>query len=121
MMRMFWNTSAAVGLTALLTAMACIGTGQGGTAHAKESPVAIVDPVADATHRHYTGLPEHFEAANVTHDGKLTPAQAKAAGWTRVLRHFDDIDTAHAGFVTEAQIHTYNVAHRHSRKSGSDA
>lgn len=120
-MRTIWNTGAAVGVTVLLTAMACVCTGQGSSAHAQDTPVATVEPVADVTHRHYTGLPEHFEAANVTHDGRLTAAQAKAAGWTRVSRHFDDIDTDHAGFVTEAQIHTYNVAHRHGRKPGGDA
>ncbi len=37
------------------------------------------------------------------------------------MRHFDEIDTAHAGFVTAAQIHAYNVGQRHGRRTSNDA
>jgi hypothetical protein len=47
-----------------------------------------------------------FAAANTTHDGKLTRAQAQA-GMPRVAQHFDEIDTQHAGFVTLAQIEDF--------------
>jgi hypothetical protein len=54
----------------------------------------------------------HFAAANTTHDGHLTRDQALKVDWTRVLHHFDDIDTGHNGWVTVGEIHAYNQSHR---------
>lgn len=51
-------------------------------------------------------LHARFALANTTHDGKLTRQQA-AAGMPMVKRHFDEIDTRHAGYVTLAQIEAY--------------
>ncbi len=131
-MRSIWNAGAAFAVTGLLTTLACFASAPSQPVRAAvlaslaAQPV-MAQPVADMPHRHYSGLQEHFEAANTSHDGKLTPAQAKDAGWSRVARHFDEIDTGHLGFVTEAQIHAYNIAHRHGRKqpgaeaSGADA
>ncbi|RDU97257.1 EF-hand domain-containing protein [Trinickia dinghuensis] len=51
-------------------------------------------------------LHERFARANITHDGKLTRQQA-SAGMPMVARHFNEIDTRHAGFVTLAQIEAY--------------
>lgn len=58
----------------------------------------------------------HFAAANTTHDGHLTRAQAEQSSWTRVLKRFDEIDTDHKGWVSVDQIHAYNKAHRKHRK-----
>ena len=116
-MRLIWNAGAALAVTGLLTTVACFGAAQGQPAHAVGLPFLTAVPIADMPHRHYSGLPEHFTAANTSHDGKLTPMQAREAGWARVVRHFDEIDTGHLGFVTEAQIHAYNVGHHHSRKT----
>ncbi len=41
-----------------------------------------------------------FEAANTTHDGHLTLAQAQAAGLKPIVTNFAAIDTAHRGYVT---------------------
>jgi hypothetical protein len=41
-----------------------------------------------------------FDAANTTHDGHLTLAQAQAAGLKPIAANFAAIDTAHRGYVT---------------------
>ena len=51
-------------------------------------------------------LQTRFANANTTHDGKLTRAQA-AAGMPMVAKHFDQIDTQHAGYVTLRQIEMF--------------
>ena len=61
-------------------------------------------------------LQNRFEAANVTHDGKLTQAQA-ATGMPTVAKNFDLIDTSHRGFVTIDDIRSYNRAKRAARKA----
>ena len=124
-MRLIWNAGAAFAVTGLLTTLACFASAPSQPVRAAAPPSltaqsSTVEQVADMPHRHYSGLQEHFEAANTSHDGKLTPAQAKEAGWSRVARHFDEIDTGHLGFVTEAQIHAYHLAHRHGRKQSGD-
>ena len=120
-MRLIWNAGAAIAVTGLLSLGAAFAAGPVQPARAVSSPHPDIETVADMPHRHYTGLAEHFQAANTSHDGKLTLDQAKQANWKRVVKHFDDIDTDHAGFVTAAQIHAYNVSHRHSRKAPGES
>jgi hypothetical protein len=48
-------------------------------------------------------LQTRFANANTTHDGKLTKQQAEA-GMPMVARHFDEIDTQKAGYITLPQI-----------------
>ena len=48
-------------------------------------------------------LEKRFNAANTTHDGKLTLEQAKA-GMPRVAKNFDKIDTEKNGYVTLPQV-----------------
>ncbi|CAE6801389.1 EF-hand domain-containing protein [Paraburkholderia haematera] len=48
-------------------------------------------------------LQTRFASANTTHDGKLTKEQA-AAGMPMVAKHFDEIDTQKAGYITLPQI-----------------
>lgn len=55
-------------------------------------------------------LQQKFEAADTNHDGKLSRDEAQA-GMPRVAAHFDDIDTAHSGSITLAQIEAYLSAH----------
>ncbi|MGU4701465.1 EF-hand domain-containing protein [Burkholderia cepacia] len=55
-------------------------------------------------------LEARFAAADVDHDGKLTRAEAQA-GMPRVAEHFDEIDSAHAGYVTLAQIEQFAAQH----------
>ena len=47
---------------------------------------------------------EHFDSANITHDGHLTLDQAKAAKWTAVVRRFEKIDADHKGYITAQQL-----------------
>ena len=64
---------------------------------------------------------ERFEAANTTHDGKLTLDQAQAGHMIRVARNFDAIDSAHHGYVTEDDIRAYNRSQRAARKAARAA
>lgn len=51
-------------------------------------------------------LQTRFANANTTHDGKLTREQAQA-GMPMVARHFDEIDTHRAGYLTLPQIEAF--------------
>ncbi len=59
-----------------------------------------------------------FESANVTHDGRLTPDQAQAAGWRPVVKHFQEIDADHKGYVTFQDIKAWQHA-RHAAKAAA--
>jgi hypothetical protein len=61
------------------------------------------------------GPKARFEAANVTHDGRLTQAQAAAAGWHGVAKHFSEIDRDNKGYVTMQDIHAWTEAKRAAR------
>ena len=65
------------------------------------------------------GVEAHFEAANTTHDGHLTRDQAEKADWSRVAKHFDEIDADHRGWITVDQIHAFNRLHRAHRKGAT--
>lgn len=65
------------------------------------------------------GMMARFEAANVTHDGRLTLAQAEEAGWTRIARNFYAIDVQRKGFVTPQDIRAWNRARRAARQGGA--
>lgn len=56
-------------------------------------------------------MEQRFEKANVTHDGHLTEAQAKA-GYPTIVRHFAAIDQDKKGYVTEDDIRAYNKLQR---------
>jgi hypothetical protein len=60
-------------------------------------------------------LQGRFQAANTTHDGKLTRDQA-AAGMPRVAQHFDEIDTQKNGYVTLPQIQAFMRQHAAQRQ-----
>jgi hypothetical protein len=50
-----------------------------------------------------------FYAANTTHDGHLTLAQAQAAGLKPVADHFSEIDTGKRGYVTFYDIQAWHL------------
>ena len=50
-----------------------------------------------------------FYAANTTHDGHLTLAQAKAAGMGPIAEHFTEIDTKHHGYITPYDIEAWRL------------
>ncbi len=51
-------------------------------------------------------LQTRFANANTTHDGKLTKDQA-ASGMPMLAKHFDEIDTQKAGYITLPQIEAF--------------
>ncbi|SIT45462.1 conserved exported hypothetical protein [Paraburkholderia ribeironis] len=51
-------------------------------------------------------LQMRFSNANTTRDGKLTLQQAEA-GMPMVAKHFDEIDTQKAGYITLPQIEAF--------------
>ncbi|MGF6817154.1 hypothetical protein OKW33_004025 [Paraburkholderia atlantica] len=59
-------------------------------------------------------LQTRFSTANTTHDGKLTRDQA-AAGMPMLARHFDEIDTQKAGYITLPQIEAFMQEHAAAR------
>ena len=62
-------------------------------------------------------MQKRFDAANTSHDGKLTLNQAKAAAYTRVANNFDAIDTSKKGYVTVEDIRAYNRAQRAAKRA----
>ncbi len=64
-----------------------------------------------------SGVEARFASANTTHDGHLTKDQVERSDWTRVARHFDEIDTANRGWISVEEIHAFNRMHRGHRKS----
>ncbi|HTJ95216.1 MAG TPA: EF-hand domain-containing protein [Pararobbsia sp.] len=75
---------------------------------------ASASPQSARLQRMAEQLQGRFAAANTTHDGKLTQAQA-LAGMPMVAKHFDEIDVNKAGYVTLAQIETYMQQHAAGR------
>ena len=121
-MRLFLNVSAVVvcGALAGVTALT-----QSAPSRAASVPALAALATADALDghemliRHAGGVEAHFDAANTSHDGHLTKAQAEQSGWGRVSKHFDEIDTDHKGWITVDQIHGFNKSHRKHRKDAA--
>lgn len=55
---------------------------------------------------------QKFEAANTTHDGKLTLQQAQAANLRPLVKNFAAIDREHKGYVTVQDIREWRQARR---------
>ena len=86
------------------------------------SPIAAgardaTPPAGSGSHR----LQARFDAANSTHDGHLTLAQAQAGGMRGVVRHFEQIDLGHKGFVTLGDVRQYARGRRAARMSQTPA
>jgi hypothetical protein len=52
---------------------------------------------------------QRFEAANTTHDGKLTLEQAQAGHMPAIAKHFADIDINHRGYITMDDIRSWHM------------
>ncbi len=63
----------------------------------------------------HMNMRQRFEAANVTHDGRLTREQAEAAGLRGILRNFDQIDMDRKGYVTLQDLRAFAQARRAQR------
>jgi len=60
---------------------------------------------------------ERFEAANTTHDGKLTLEQARAGHLIGIAKFFSQIDSDHKGYVTIQDVHAWMIA-MHAARTG---
>ncbi len=60
---------------------------------------------------------DKFEAANTTHDGHLTLAQAQAGNMPMVAQKFSAIDADHKGYVTLQDVHQFMKARRAARQA----
>ncbi len=60
---------------------------------------------------------QRFEAANTTHDGHLSEAQAQAAHMRGVATHFAEIDSHHRGYITLDEIRAWRAERRAERKA----
>jgi hypothetical protein len=100
----------------ILTLASVIGLAAANPTSAQQAPppMPLAPPApasaTDAPARHIT-VRERFAMANTTHDGKLTPDQAKA-GFPAMARLFDVIDRDHKGFITMDDIKAYYDARR---------
>jgi Ca2+-binding EF-hand superfamily protein len=61
---------------------------------------------------------ERFASADADHDGKLTPAEAKA-GMPMVSKNFQAIDTNGDGFVTKPEILAFMQSRMAARKAAA--
>jgi hypothetical protein len=82
-----------------------------GAAAAQTAPATQAAPVDDSAPAdgHNGKLAQKFAAANTTHDGHLTLAQAQAAGLTPIATNFAAIDTANRGYVTFNQVKAWHL------------
>jgi hypothetical protein len=86
------------------------------TTQAPATSAPATAPAQKAPSHHRMTLQQRFDAANTTHDGKLTKDQAAAANWSYVTRNFAAIDKDKKGYVTVQDIHAFakarHIAHR---------
>lgn len=69
------------------------------------SPAFAQTNTPKPTHARLT-MQQHFDQANVTHDGRLTLDQAQT-GYKTVAKRFDAIDQDKKGYVTIDDIRAY--------------
>ncbi len=86
-------------------------------ASAQDAASPGVQPAAHGRHR----LLDKFEAANTTHDGHLTLAQAQAGEMPMVARNFGAIDADHKGYITLEDIRAFRQARRAVRQGRAPA
>ncbi|MEP6874029.1 MAG: EF-hand domain-containing protein [Burkholderiales bacterium] len=72
---------------------------------------AFAQPDAGRAAQMQAELQKRFVAADANADGQLTRDEANGK-MTMVYKHFDDIDSAHKGVVTLADIRAYAIAQR---------
>jgi hypothetical protein len=92
-----------------------------GTTGAPLASPAVVGPTPAAAKpaappRRGRTLQERFDEANTTHDGHLTPEQARAK-MPAVARDFTEIDKDHKGYVTVDDIRAHAAAQRAARRA----
>ncbi|SDM38732.1 EF-hand domain-containing protein [Polaromonas sp. JS666] len=73
-------------------------------------------PNAGRLEKARTELQKRFDAADTNKDGKLTREEAQAK-MPKVYKNFDAIDTRHSGSISLADIETFLVSKKGSRKA----
>jgi hypothetical protein len=75
-----------------------------------------------AEHHARMTLEKHFTQANLSHNGHLTLHEA-TTGYPQIAKHFDAIDAAHKGYVTEDDIKAWRASRKasHRRSPSADA
>jgi hypothetical protein len=81
------------------------------TAPATPAAAAPAAPSTKTTHTRMTAQ-QRFDAANTTHDGKLTKEQAQAAHMTSTVKNWDAIDKDKKGYVTMDDMKAYAASQR---------
>jgi hypothetical protein len=78
---------------------------------------AVEPPAAEApvAHKARQTAEQHFAKANQAHDGHLTLDEAKG-GYASIVKHFDEIDIDHKGYVTESDIKTWRAIRKTARR-----
>ena len=84
----------------------------GGLAASLTAPLASAQSSMSSTAQGEHGIETKFNAANTTHDGRLTKAQADAGDIRGVSRNFAEIDKDKKGYVTLADIKHWMKARR---------
>jgi hypothetical protein len=88
--------------TGLLAAAALTLTLQGAFANEIWADGAPPQDTAERAAQFKAQIEKRFDAADANRDGKLTRDEAKKM--PRIAQRFDEIDTAHAGYVTKEQV-----------------
>lgn len=95
------------------TLLACVLAFGGAAAHA-QAPA----PDTGRAQRVQDELQKRFAGADANGDGRLTKGEAKGK-MPFVYKHFDEIDAAHSGTVTLADIAAFARTQRAARKPAS--
>lgn len=92
-----------------------------GLTSAAPSSAAPAPAAAARPHQARQTFAQRFEAANTTHDGHLTLAQAQAGHMPSVARDFAAIDKDKHGYITMEDVKAYRAARRAARRSAPAA
>ena len=91
--------------------------GPQGPAAVSPPPAAAAPAPSSTPRRGRRTLAERFDAANTTHDGKLTLAQARAGHMNAVARDFAQIDKEKKGYVSIDDIRSFQKERREARRA----
>ncbi len=108
-------------ILALTLALSLAGAGLAQAQPAQDAPAPAPSMSMSGPGGHpHMSFRARFEAANVTHDGKLTQQQAEEGGMRKVAAHFAEIDHDNKGFVTLDDLSAWMKA-SHAAKAGAPA
>jgi len=83
------------------------------------SPAPLQPPTSQDVSQRAHRFVDRFNAANTSHDGRLTLPQAQVANMPWVARNFAAIDTQQKGYITMQDVLAYRQQMRASRRDAS--